>query len=310
MPPLWALGNQQSRYSYYPDTVAEEVVRRYRADDLPLDVLHLDIHFMDEFRVFTWNSQRFPNPKGFTGKLRAQGVKVVTIVDPGIKYQGYSTYDQGAAQDYFLKRKDGRPYIARVWPGDSVFVDYTKDAAARWWGDLHRAYTEQGVAGIWNDMNEPSDFNDQTGKSQMDVVTYDGGDNSSYAKNRNVFALNEAKATYEGLQRLLPNLRPYVITRAGYAGIQRYATVTWSGDNRSTWDAAAGPADVPDARSPASRLSARTSGLHRPHGSRTVGAMVRGRFLTPFCRNHADMASPDPSRGAMASTTKTSFANT
>jgi alpha-glucosidase len=294
MPPMWALGNQQSRYSYYPDTVAEEVVRRYRADDLPLDVLHLDIHFMDEFRVFTWNSQRFPNPKRFTDKLRAQGVKVVTIVDPGIKYQGYSTYDQGAAQDFFLKRKDGRPYIARVWPGDSVFVDYTKDAAARWWGDLHRAYTEQGVAGIWNDMNEPSDFNDQTGKSQMDVVTYDGGENSPYAKNRNVFALNEARATYQGLQRLLPNLRPYVITRAGYAGIQRYATV-WTGDNRSTWEAL--------------RLSLpmfMTLGLS---GEPFVGADVGGfigrtdpellvrwyevGFLTPFCRNHADMASPD-----------------
>ncbi|HTS64885.1 MAG TPA: glycoside hydrolase family 31 protein [Candidatus Acidoferrales bacterium] len=296
MPPMWALGHQQSRYSYYPDTLAEEIVRRYRQEDLPLDALHLDIHYMDGFRVFTWNPQRFPNPKGFTDKLRAQGVKVVTIVDPGIKYRdpGYTVYEQGAAQDFFLKRTDGRPYVARVWPGDSVFVDYTKDAAARWWGDLHRAYTDAGVAGIWNDMNEPSDFNDQTGKSQMDVVTYDGGENSPYAKNRNLFALNEARATYEGLHRLLPNQRPYLITRAGYAGIQRYATV-WTGDNRATWEALAvslpmfmglGLSGEPFAGADIGGFTGRTD-------AELLVRWYEVGFLTPFCRNHADMTSPD-----------------
>ena len=314
MPPMWALGNQQSRYSYYPDSLAEEVVRKYRADDLPLDVLHLDIHFMNAFRPFTWDPQRFPDPKAFTDRLRAQGVKVVTIVDPGIKLQppaegardaashpelapqdqSYYVYNQGKAQDFFLKRKDGGTYIARVWPGESVFVDFTLDRAASWWGDLHRAYTDNGVAGIWNDMNEPSDFNDQTGKSQMDVVTYDGGTYSAYAGNRNVFALNEARATYQGLQRLLPNQRPYVITRAAYAGIQRYATM-WAGDNRSTWDALA-----------LSLPMFMTLGLSgEPFVGSDVGGFV-GRadaellvrwyqvgFLTPFCRNHAAMDSPD-----------------
>jgi len=314
MPPMWALGNQQSRYSYYPDSLAEEVVRKYRADDLPLDVLHLDIHFMNGYRPFTWDPQRFPNPKAFTDRLRAQGVKVVTIVDPGIKYQppvegardaashpelapqdqSYYVYNQGQAQDFFLKRKDGRPYIGRVWPGESVFVDYTLDRAASWWGDLHRAYTDNGVAGIWDDMNEPSDFNDQTGKSQMDVVTYDGGTYSPYAGNRNVFALNEARATYQGLQRLLPKQRPYLITRAAYAGIQRYATM-WAGDNRSTWDALA-----------LSLPMFMTLGLSgEPFVGSDVGGFV-GRadaellvrwyevgFLTPFCRNHAALDSPD-----------------
>ncbi|MBS1859456.1 MAG: glycoside hydrolase family 31 protein [Acidobacteria bacterium] len=314
LPPMWALGNQQSRYSYYPASVAEEVVRKYRTDDLPLDVLHLDIHFMNGFRPFTWDTSRFPDPRAFTAGLRSQGVKVVTIVDPGIKYQppapgardaaahpelapqdrSYYAYNQGKAGDYFLKRKDGGTYIARVWPGDSVFVDYTLEAAARWWGDMHRAYTANGVAGIWNDMNEPSDFNDQSGKSQADVITYDGGTYSSYAKNRNVFALNEARATYQGLERLLPNQRPYVITRAGYAGIQRYATM-WAGDNRSTWDALA-----------LSLPMFMTLGLS---GEPFVGADIGGfigradaellvrwyevGFLTPFCRNHADMASYD-----------------
>jgi alpha-glucosidase len=314
LPPEWALGNQQSRYSYYPDTVAEDVVRKYRAEDLPLDVLHLDIHFMNGYRPFTWDPQRFPNPKGLTDGLRAKGVKVVTIVDPGIKYQppaagahdaethpelgpqdqSYYVYNQGKAGDYFLKRKGGRTYMGRVWPGESVFVDYTLEKAARWWGNLHRAYTDQGVAGIWNDMNEPSDFNDQTGKSQMDVITYDGGTYSAYAGNRNVFALNENRATYEGLQRLLPHQRPYVITRAGYAGIQRYATM-WAGDNRATWDALA-----------LSLPMFMTLGLSgEPFVGADVGGFV-GRtepellvrwyqvgFLTPFCRNHAELTGPD-----------------
>ena len=314
MPPMWALGNQQSRYSYYPESVAEEVVRKYRADDLPLDVLHLDIHFMNEYRPFTWDTQRFPNPKAFTDRLRAQGVKVVTIVDPGIKYQppaagahdaashpelapqdqSYYAYNQGHAQDFFLKRKDGRPYIARVWPGESVFVDYTLEPAARWWGDLHRAYTDNGVAGIWNDMNEPSDFNDQTGKSQMDVVTYDGGTYSPYAGNRNVFGLNEARATYQGLERLLPNQRPYVITRAAYAGIQRYATM-WAGDNRSTWDALALslPMFMTLGLSGEPFVGADVGGFVGRTGPELLVRWYEVGFLTPFCRNHAALDSPD-----------------
>jgi alpha-glucosidase len=291
MPPEWALGNQQSRWGYYPDKVAEDVVNRYRADDLPLDVLHLDIDYMDGYRVFTWSPHGFPDPSAFTAQLRKQGVKVVVIVDPGIKYDpngNYAVYKEGVAKDYFLKRKDGQPWIGEVWPGKAVYTDYTLDAAARWWGDLHREYLDHGVAGIWNDMNEPSDFVDQTGKTQMDVVFYDGDAHSPYAENRNVFALTEARATYEGLLRLRPKERPYVITRAAYAGIQRYSTM-WTGDNTSTWDAMA--LSIP---------MFETLGLS---GEPFVGADAGGfigradpemltrwyqiAFLTPFCRNHA-----------------------
>ena len=140
----------------------------------------------------------------------------------------YYVLDQGLAKNYFQKRKNGELFIPKVWPGDSVFVDYTLPEARRWWGDLHRAYLDNGVAGIWNDMNEPSDFVDQSGKNQMDVVSNDEGEHSTHAKNRNVFALLEARATYEGLARLRPDRRPYVITRAAYAGIQRYSTM-WTG---------------------------------------------------------------------------------
>jgi alpha-glucosidase len=308
MPPMWTLGNQQSRWSYYPDTMVEEVVRQYRERDLPLDVVHLDIDYMQSYRVFTFDTSRFPNPKELTDKLARQGVKLIVIVDPGVKYQPparntaagkspnpeleaqnqrYYVFDEGLAKKYFQHRQNGALFIPKVWPGDSVFVDYTLPEARRWWGDLHRAYLDNGVAGIWNDMNEPSDFVDQSGKNQMDVVSYDEGENSTHAKNRNVFALLEARATYEGLQRLRPSQRPYVITRAAYAGIQRYSTM-WTGDTNSTWDALA--LNVP------MFTSLGLSG--EPFVGSDVGGFIgRGNgellvrayqisFLAPFCRNH------------------------
>src|SRR3984893_442522 len=233
LPPMWALGNQQSRWSYYPDTMVEQVVREYRQRDLPLDVVHLDIDYMQGYRVFTFDTKRFPDPKALSEKIGRDGVKLITIVDPGVKYQPpvpnaaqstsgmpelqpqdqrYYVFDEGIKKNYFQHRLNGELFIPRVWPVEAVFVDYTLPDARRWWGDLHRAYTDNGIAGIWNDMNEPSDFVDQTGKNQIDVVSFDEGEKSTHAKNRNVFALLMARATYEGLERLRPNQRPYVIT--------------------------------------------------------------------------------------------------
>src|SRR5581483_2835811 len=146
--------NQQSRYSYYNASVAADLVRRYRADDLPLDVLYLDIHYMDGYRDFTWNRERFPDPDALIADLGRQGVKVVTIVDPGVKYQptappspNYGVFDEGLARGFFLKRRNGELYRGRVWPGEAVFVDYSIDAASRWWDYLHAALLDRGVAG-------------------------------------------------------------------------------------------------------------------------------------------------------------------
>jgi alpha-glucosidase len=292
LPPLWALGNQQSRWSYYPDSMVEEVVNEYRKRDLPLDVVHLDIDYMNGYRVFTFNQERFPDPKALTEKLARQGVKVVTIVDPGVKYppdkgERYHAFDQGLEKKFFQHRRNGDLFVPRVWPGESVFVDYTLPEARRWWGDLHRVYTDNGIAGIWNDMNEPSDFVDQTGKNQLDVVSYDEGEQTTHAKNRNTFALLMSRATYEGLERLRPDRRPYVITRAAYAGIQRYATM-WTGDTNSTWEALA--LNIP------MFTSLGLSG--EPFVGSDVGGFIgRGNgellvrsyqvsFLAPFCRNH------------------------
>ena len=237
LPPLWSLGHQQSRYSYYPDKLVEHIADQYRAHDLPLDVLHLDIHYMDGYRVFTWDKNRFPDPAGLAQKLREKGIRLITIIDPGVKYQpdgGYPVYDEGLKKDFYLKQTDGTAYIGEVWPGKSVFVDYTREDARRWWGEQHRALTAAGVAGIWTDMNEPADFLDPTGKRHENIRFDDLGQHTPYNGMRNTFALNMARATYEGLQRLEPDKRPFVITRAGYAGIQRYA-VKWTGDNNATF---------------------------------------------------------------------------
>ncbi len=308
LPPLWALGNQQSRWSYYPEAMVEEVVKQYRKRDLPLDVLHLDIDYMQGYRVFTWDTSRFPDPQALTDRLAKQGVKVVTIVDPGVKHQpatanagtsasskpelqaqdrSYYVFNEGLQKNYFQRRRNGDLFVPRVWPGDSVFVDYSLPDARRWWGDLHRGYLDHGVDGIWTDMNEPADFIDQTGKNQIDVVSYDEGEQSTHAKNRNVFALLMARATYEGLERLQPDKRPYVITRAAYAGIQRYSTM-WTGDTNSTWESLA--LSIP---------MFQTLGLSgEPFVGSDVGGFIgRGNgellvrsyqvsFLAPFCRNH------------------------
>ncbi|MFI5336330.1 MAG: glycoside hydrolase family 31 protein [Opitutales bacterium] len=308
LPPLWALGNQQCRYSYYPDSMVAEIARQYRARDLPLDVLYLDIHYMNGFRVFTWNPERFPDPAALTAALDRQGIKVVTIIDPGVKYQppaagapapgaepdrgpqdqSYYVFNEGMAHDYFLHRQDGSLYIGEVWPGKAVFVDFTREDARRWWGGLFHSLMDRGVAGIWTDMNEPADFADRTGAIYKDVVFDDLGAKTLYPQNRNVFALNMARATYEGLRALRPDRRPFVITRAGYAGVQRYSTM-WTGDNNATFPSLA--LNIPMFASLGLSGEAFV-------GSDLPGFIGRGdgellarsyelAFLVPLCRNHA-----------------------
>jgi alpha-glucosidase len=265
---------------------------------------------MDGYRVFTWNGERFPDPKGLTTRLLARGVKTVNIVDPGIKYQpdskeppasaapefgkhdpDYYVYAQGAKNNYYVKKKDGSVYVGKVWPGESVFTDFTIPEAVTWWGNLHRAYTDNGVAGIWNDMNEPADFEDRDGVKQMDNVYDDLGEKSTHAKNRNVYALLMSSATYNGLSRLQPDKRPFVITRAAYAGVQRYATM-WTGDNTSTWESLS--LSIPMLQSVGlSGESFAGSDIAGFTGARSNGELVtrwyQVSFLAPLCRNHRDL---------------------
>jgi alpha-glucosidase len=226
LPPFWALGYHQSRWSYASAQEVRAVVREFRRRRIPLDVLHLDIDYMDGYRVFTWDRDRFPDPAGL---IRDLGVRVVMIVDPGVKAEpGYRVHDELVERGFACLDPHGNPWVGKVWPGECVFPDFTNPAARRWWGDLHRELVEAGVDGIWNDMNEPSAGFPGT---MPDDVRHAGG---THAEVHNAYGHLMAQATFEGLEQLRPGLRPFVLTRAGCAGTQRFAA-TWTGDNRSTW---------------------------------------------------------------------------
>lgn len=236
LPPLWSLGYQQSRFSYMNQEEVLELAHTFREKQIPCDVIYLDIHYMDEYKVFTFDPVRFPDPKGMIQQLKSMGFRIVPIVDPGVKVeQGYEPYEQGLDQGYFCEKPDGEPFVGNVWPGASVFPDFTDEAARQWWGAMHQFYVDHGITGIWNDMNEPSVFNSATKTMDADVLHQNSGNVKTHGEIHNVYGMLMSKATYEGLERLLDGERPFVLTRAGYAGIQRYAAV-WTGDNRSYWE--------------------------------------------------------------------------
>ncbi|MDI3298734.1 MAG: glycoside hydrolase family 31 protein [Bacillota bacterium] len=237
LPPLWALGYHQSRYSYYPEQTVRELAAEFRRRGIPCDAIHLDIHYMDGYRLFTWDRRRFPDPAGLARELAREGFHLVTIVDPGVKVDpAYRVYQEGLERDAFCRTREGAIYRGEVWPGETAFPDFARAEVRRWWGDLHRDLLEQGVDGIWNDMNEPAVF-DGPGKSMPEEVTHrdDRGRSLPHAAVHNAYALLEAEATREGMLRVRPEERPFLLTRAGFAGIQRYAAV-WTGDNSSWWE--------------------------------------------------------------------------
>jgi len=231
MPPYWSLGYQQCRWSYFPESQVMGIAQQFRDKHIPCDVIYLDIDYMDAYKIFTWNKDRFPQPKAMTGKLNSMGFHLVTIVDPGIKVEkGYFAYDEGVANDYFAKYPDGSYYTGSVWPGRCHFPDFTKEAVRKWWGASFIRLVSQGVEGFWNDMNEPSAW----GQSIPDIVQFDfEGRKGSMTEAHNIYGLEMSRATFEGTKTLLEGKRPFVLTRAGYAGIQRYSAV-WTGDNEAT----------------------------------------------------------------------------
>jgi len=243
LPPRWALGYQQSRYSYMSAAELESVAARLRAEKIPTDVLWLDIDYQDRNRPFTVNTTTFPDLKGMTGRLRRDGFHLVTITDLHIAHapnQGYAAYDSGVAGDHFLKNPDGSTYVAPVWPGPSVFPDFTQERTRRWWGGLYKDFLDDGVAGFWNDMNEPAIFDTPSKTMPLGTQHRIASDDFSartttHAEIHNVYGMENSRATTEGLLRLRPNDRPFVMTRASSAGGQRYA-VTWTGDNSASWD--------------------------------------------------------------------------
>ncbi len=239
LPPLWALGYQQCRYSYYPEARVREIARLLREKKIPADAIYLDIDYQQDYAPFTVNREYFPNFEKMIADFRAQGFHTILITDLHIKKnpdRGYQPYDSGMKNDVFVKNPDGSVYVGPVWPGDSVFPDFTLTRARNWWGNLYKDFVGMGVAGFWNDMNEPSVFKRADKTMPLDTVhRLDDGTTLDHRAIHNVFGMENARGTYEGLRKLQPEERPFVLTRATYSGGQRYAA-TWTGDNSSSWN--------------------------------------------------------------------------
>ncbi|MBN9299675.1 MAG: glycoside hydrolase family 31 protein [Filimonas sp.] len=232
MPPLWSLGYQQNRYSYYPDTEVYRIAQTLREKKIPADGITLDIHYMDAYKLFTWNKDRFPEPKKMTDKLASMGFKTTVIVDPGIKAEkGYDAYEDGLKENIFLKYNDGKNYAGQVWPGWCNFPDFTSSKGRNWWQKQVTRFANDGISGIWNDMNEIATWGQ---KFPSNVVFDFDGHPTTHLQGHNVYALQMTRASYEGAKASM-NKRPFLLTRAGYAGLQRY-TAIWTGDNRSEDD--------------------------------------------------------------------------
>ncbi|MCG2583737.1 glycoside hydrolase family 31 protein [Massilia sp. TS11] len=230
LPPLWSLGYQQNRYSYMSETDVMRVAHTLREKRIPADGITLDIHYMDQYKVFTWDRQRFPDPAGMAQRLAALGLKLTVIVDPGVKQEsGYASFERGLAKDVYVKYPDGSPYSGEVWPGWCFFPDFTAAKGRAWWANEVGAYARAGVAGLWNDMNEISTW----GQAMPNNLLFDfDGQPTTHRQARNVYALNMTRASYEGM-KAATGQRPFLLTRSGFAGTQRYSAL-WTGDNTAS----------------------------------------------------------------------------
>lgn len=232
--PVWSLGFHQSRWSYKTEQKVLEIAEGFRSHDLPCDAIHLDIHYMDRYRVFTWSETRFPNPAQLHKTLEEKGIRTVAIVDPGVFVgKDYSVYLDGLKQDLYCKRVGSdENYVGKVWPGETVFPDFMEEKTRIWWASHHKALFDAGVSGIWNDMNEPVLQIGKTDEPLDEPVRHQSG---SHLQFRNLYANYEARATFDGFRRWKPLERSFILTRSGHCGIQKYAAL-WTGDNHTSWE--------------------------------------------------------------------------
>ena len=307
LPPRWALGYHQSRYSYASRAELERVAREFRHRQIPCDALHLDIHHMDGHRVFTFGKD-FPRPREMLAKLARQGFKAIAIVDPGVKDDAkFGLLKRGIAQRAFVKAPGGkRDFIGKVWPGKSRFPDFLNLRVRRWWAEEQAAFQKLGLAGIWNDMNEPALF-DTPGKTLPDECVHRssgklqssqpanpqaeaGGYKVSHAHVHNLYGSAMAAASRQGALLVAPDRRPFTLTRAGYAGIQSHAAV-WTGDNSSSWEqlAASVPMLLNLSLSGVAFCGADVGGFLDNCTGELLARWTQLAAFTPFFRNHANV---------------------
>jgi alpha-glucosidase len=291
MPPLWALGNHQSRWSYMSADEVREIAAGFREHDIPCDALYLDIDYMDGYRVFTFDAERFPDHEAFIAELGEQGFRVVTIIDPGVKVdENWAVYREGREGSLFCRTADDEEYRNVVWPGTCAFPDFTNARTRAWWGGHHKALTDAGVAGVWCDMNEPALFIPLQSTMPEDVVHPGDGEPKVHAQVHNLYGSLMAQATREGLLAARPERRPFVISRAGYAGLQRHA-LHWTGDNTSWWEhlSMAMPQMQNLGLSGLAWVGVDVGGFFTDSDGELLARFTEFGALQPFCRNHSAM---------------------
>ncbi|HPK09021.1 MAG: glycoside hydrolase family 31 protein [Saprospiraceae bacterium] len=290
MPPLWSLGFQQCKWSYYPESKVMEVADKMREYKIPCDAIYLDIDYMDGFRCFTWDLEKFPNPKKMVATLKENGFKTMVIIDPGIKLDyNYSVFLEGLEKNLYCKHADGAYAMGKVWPGDCYFPDFTNPEARSWWAGLYRELIEEiGVAGVWNDMNEPALFEVPSKTFLLNVLHNYEGQTTSHREIHNLYGMQMARATHHGVKQYNQGKRALIISRSGYSGLQRYSSV-WTGDNIASWEHV-WLADVQTQRLSISGISFCGSDIGgfigQPDGELMVRWIALGIFH-PFCRVHS-----------------------
>ena len=236
MPPLWSLGYQQCRFSYFSQEEVRELVKTFEEKDIPLDVVYLDIDYMDGFRVMTFKTPNFDDAAGLISDLKEKGIRTITIIDPGVKVdEEYPVFKRGKEGNHFTKKLDGEIFIGAVWPGDSAFPDFSNNDCREWWkSELKKFISEHRMDGIWNDMNEPCVFNNDH-KTMLESCLHNS-DNGviEHKEFHNRYGFEMSRCSKEAQEELHPNEREFSMTRATYAGGQRYSSV-WTGDNMSLW---------------------------------------------------------------------------
>ena len=270
IPPKFAFGFGQSRWGYETKEDFCKVADGYRDNHIPLDMIYMDIDYMQDFKDFTLNEENFQDFPGFVQEMKDKNIRMIPIIDAGVKVEdGYSVYEEGVEKQYFCKREDGSDFVAVVWPGDTHFPDVLNADARKWFGDQYRFLTEQGIEGFWNDMNEPAIFYSKEGLAEAKEVTRRFADDEEdkiqswkvgvkllglannhedyrrfyhlvngkkvrHDKVHNLFGYNMTRAAGEAFERIDPDKRFLMFSRSSYVGMHRYGGI-WTGDNKSWW---------------------------------------------------------------------------
>ncbi|NON63216.1 alpha-glucosidase MalA [Acidianus sp. RZ1] len=233
--PIWALGYQISRYSYFPQKFVVEVVKKHIEKGFNVSSIYLDIHYMDDYKIFTWSKERFPDPKGLSNTLHDLGVRLVTILNPCVKVdQHHGDFKDAVKEEIIVDDKKGI-FVGSMWAGECSWIDFFNEKAREWWKEKVKQWiSDYGVDGIWLDMNEPTAFGTYMASLPFHSIHHTHEGEATHFQVRNAYPYYQALATFEGLKEAGIE-KPFILTRSAYAGIQKYAAV-WTGDNYATWD--------------------------------------------------------------------------